>query len=216
MIFSRSSSETLVLSKAGMRFFPFLLLGCLAFGACAHAPSKPTAAVAPTLTGDALPDRDRVRQSVIAELRAKADPAGTVWVRYNLSEVLPAPTPMTWAVVGRLLAADGGFGARNRDLGANPDPSLGSLSAFDLVAGRPMMNLARAPRMQLSDPPFEYPLAAYRADPRKALDPKPVMNPLRRGLLRGLLRLPGTGRQVSTKRRLRAITFCVHLVTFSY
>ena len=41
---------------------------------------------------------------------------------------------MTWAVVGRLLAADGGFGAMNRDLGANPDPALGSLSAFDLVA----------------------------------------------------------------------------------
>ena len=41
---------------------------------------------------------------------------------------------MTWSVVRRLLAADGGFGAMNRDLGAKPDPTLGSLSAFDLVA----------------------------------------------------------------------------------
>jgi pyruvate,water dikinase len=135
-------------------------------------------------------EREGVRQAVIAELRAKADPAGTVWVRYNLSEVLSAPTPMTWAVVQRLLAADGGFGAMNRDLGANPDPTLGSQGGFDLVAGRPMANLSRLPRMQFANPPFEYPFAAYKADPRKALDPKPVLNPLRGGFLRGLLRLP--------------------------
>src|SRR5205823_8403029 len=107
-------------------------------------------------------EREQVRQAVIAELKAKADSAGTVWVRYNLSEVLPAPTPMTWAVVQRLLAADGGFGAMNRDLGASPDPALGSRSAFDLVAGRPMMNLSVAPRMQFARPPFEYPFAALK------------------------------------------------------
>src|SRR5439155_12573536 len=67
-------------------------------------------------------EREQVRQSVTAELKAKADPAGTVWVRYNLSEVLPAPTPMTWAVVQRVLAAGGRFGAVNRGLRANADP----------------------------------------------------------------------------------------------
>jgi phosphohistidine swiveling domain-containing protein len=138
-------------------------------------------------------EREEVRRSVIAELRGKADPRGTVWVRYNLSEVLPEPTPMTWSVVRRLLAADGGFGAMNRDLGAKPDPALGSLSAFDLVAGRPMMNLSRLPRMQFAKPPFEYPLGLYKADPRKALDPKPALNPLAgRGCLLGGFALPGT------------------------
>ena len=111
-------------------------------------------------------EREQVRQAVIAELKAKADPRGTAWVRYNLSEVLPEPTPMTWAVVQRLLAADGGFGAMNRDLGAKPDPALGSLSGFDLVAGRPMANLSRLPRMQFARPPFEYPLGEYK----KAVD----------------------------------------------
>lgn len=135
---------------------------------------------------------ETIRQEIIAELKAKAEPAGTVWVRYNLSEVLPAPTPMTWAVVQTLLAANGGFGAMNRDLGANPDPSLGSQSAFDLVAGRPMMNLSRLPRMQFTHPPIEYPFVAYKADPRKALEPKPVLNPLRGGLFSGLFRLPAT------------------------
>ncbi|MBX9581596.1 MAG: hypothetical protein K2X87_14945 [Gemmataceae bacterium] len=142
-------------------------------------------------------DREQVRQEVIADLRAKADPAGTVWVRYNLSEVLPAPTPMTWAVVQRLLAADGGFGLMNRDLGAVPDPALGSQGAFDLVAGRPMCNLSRLPRLQFARPPFHYPFAAYKADPAKALDPKPVMDPLRGGVLSGLFRLPGTMLQLN-------------------
>ena len=138
-------------------------------------------------------ERERVRQQVIADLKSKADPKGTVWVRYNLSEVLPEPTPMTWSVVRRLLAADGGFGAMNRDLGAKPDPTLGSLSAFDLVASRPMMNLSRLPRMQFERPPFEYPIGLYKSDPRKALDPKPALNPLAgRGCLLGFFAMPGT------------------------
>ncbi|MCI0704422.1 MAG: hypothetical protein L0241_25480 [Planctomycetia bacterium] len=137
-------------------------------------------------------EREQVRRVVIAELKAKADPKGTVWVRYNLSEVLPEPTPMTWAVVQRLLAADGGFGMMNRDLGAKPDPALGSLSGFDLVAGRPMANLSRLPRMQFSQPPFEYPLGLYKRDPRKALDPKPMLNPLAgKGCFLGVFALPG-------------------------
>jgi len=137
-------------------------------------------------------ERETVRRKVVADLGAKAVPGGTVWVRYNLSEVLPAPTPMTWAVVQRLLAADGGFGAMNRDLGSPPDPALGSLSAFDLVAGRPMANLSRMPRMQGAHPPFEYPLATLKADPRTALDPKPMLNPLAGGAVMGFLRLPAT------------------------
>ncbi len=138
-------------------------------------------------------EREEVRQAVIAELKANADPKGTVWARYNLSEVLPEPTPMTWAVVQRLLAADGGFGAMNRDLGAKPDPALGSQSGFDLVAGRPMANLSRLPRMQFARPPFEYPLGPYKRDPRKALDPKPAINPLAgKGCFFGALALPVT------------------------
>jgi rifampicin phosphotransferase len=156
-------------------------------------------------------ERERVRQTVMADLKAMADPRGTVWVRYNLSEVLPEPTPMTWAVVQRLLAADGGFGAMNRDLGAAPDPALGSLSVFDLIAGRPMANLSRLPRMQFARPPFEYPFAAYKADPRKALDPRPALNPLAgAGCFLGVLSLPGTilklNRLMSTTRK-QAETF---------
>lgn len=137
-------------------------------------------------------ERETVRQEILADLAAKAEPTGTVWVRYNLSEVLPAPTPMTWVVVQRLLAADGGCGAMNRDLGYTPDPALGSLSAFDLVAGRPMANLSRMPRLQFVNPPIDYPFATLKADPRQALNPTPTLNPLRGGVFGGLLQLPLT------------------------
>jgi hypothetical protein len=161
-------------------------------------------------------DRERVRGEVVAELAAKAAPGGTVWVRYNLSEVLPAPTPMTWAVVQRLLAADGGFGAMNRDLGAAPDPALGPLSAFDLVAGRPMANLSRLPRMQAARPAVRVPVRRPQGRPAAALDPKPVANPLAGGVLSGLLRLPATmwrlGRTMARTRR-EAETFAARFTT---
>jgi phosphohistidine swiveling domain-containing protein len=156
-------------------------------------------------------EREQVRQAVVAELKAKADPNGTVWVKYNLSEVLPEPTPMTWAVVQRFLAADGGFGAMNRDLGANPDLALGSLSAFDLVAGRPMANLSRLPRMQYARAPFKYPFALYKNDPRKALDPKPALDPFAgAGCFLGVLTLPFTILKLSrlmSKTRAQSETF---------
>lgn len=163
------------------------------------------------ITVSTAAEREAVRREVVAELRAKVDPRGTVWVRYNLSEVLPRPTPMTWAVVGRLLAADGGFGAMNREFGVPPDPALGSQSAFDLVAGRPMMNLARAPRMQGAHPPFRYPLDEYKLDPRKALDPKPKPDPLAgRGCVLGVLTLPLTiwkASRMMSAMRAQAATF---------
>lgn len=136
-------------------------------------------------------DRQRIIDTAREQLRRLADPKGTVWVRYNLSEVLPEPTPMTWSIVNRLLAADGGFGQMTRDLGASPDPSLQSESAFDLVAGRPMANLSKLPRMQFARPPFRYPFEVFKADPNAALNPQQVLDPLSgRGWL-GLLGLPG-------------------------
>ena len=44
--------------------------------------------------------------------------------------------------------------------------------------------------MQFARPPFEYPLGEYRKDRRKALDPKPALNPLAgAGCLFGMLGL---------------------------
>jgi pyruvate,water dikinase len=155
-------------------------------------------------------DRNEVRTQATAAAAALADSTGTVWVRYNLSETLPEPTPMTWAVVSRMLAGNGAFGALNADLGGDPDPTLGDLGAFDLIAGRPMANLSRMPRLQFKRPPIEYPFAALKADPKKALDPKPVLNPAKHGVLSAVVGLPAlTWRlfRISNATRTQADTF---------
>lgn len=134
------------------------------------------------ITAVTAAEREQVRQQEIATLATRAEPGGTVWSRYNLAEILPTPTPMTWAIVRRFMSGRGGFGLMHRDLGFDPDPALDDEGIFDLVCGRPYCNLSRQLRMQFRQPPLEYPLAALRASPAKALYPQPVANPARAGV----------------------------------
>ncbi|MBY0527240.1 MAG: hypothetical protein K2R98_27845 [Gemmataceae bacterium] len=129
------------------------------------------------------PEQDRVKQEEMAALRALAEPGGTVWARFNLAEILPEPTPMTWAIVRRFMSGQGGFGLMYRDLGFDPDPALDEQGIYDLVCGRPYCNLSREPRMQFRQMPFEHRFSAIKAAPQKALYPQPRINPLRGGFL---------------------------------
>jgi rifampicin phosphotransferase len=125
------------------------------------------------ITTTSAADRERVRLETIARLKSLVEPGGTVWARTNLIEVLPEPTPMTWAVVSaNLLSANGGTGAMFRDFGFKPDPSLNDTCAYDLIGGRPFLNLSREPRLESAKPIAGYPLAKYKANPHLALDPK--------------------------------------------
>ncbi|MBM4069572.1 MAG: hypothetical protein FJ271_11575 [Planctomycetes bacterium] len=126
-------------------------------------------------------DRERVRREEIEALRALAAPKGTVWSRFNLAEVLPEPTPMTWAIVRRFMSGRGGFGLMYRDLGFDPDPALDEIGIFDLVCGRPYCNLSREPRMQYRALPFEHPFITLKSDPSRAMYPQAVFNPASAG-----------------------------------
>jgi pyruvate,water dikinase len=126
-------------------------------------------------------ERERVRQGEIAALREKAEPGGTVWARYNLAEILPEPTPMTWAIVRRFMSGQGGFGLTYRDLGYNPDPSLNEVGVYDLVCGRPYCNLSREPRLYARGQPFEHSFAALKDAPHRALYPRAQPNWTRSG-----------------------------------
>src|SRR5262249_45069153 len=84
------------------------------------------------LSNEDLRDMEQIRQEEIASLRARAEPSGTVWSRFNLAEILPEPTPMTWAIVRRFMSGQGGFGRMYRDFGFDPDRSLDEDGIFDL------------------------------------------------------------------------------------
>jgi pyruvate,water dikinase len=131
------------------------------------------------ITTGGMAEREQVRQEEIARLKELAAPGGTVWSRFNLAEVLPAPTAMSWAVVRRFMSGAGGFGKMYRDLGYDPDPALDEQGIFDLVCGRPYCNLSREPRLHYRRVPFEHSFAFLQADPRRALYPTPTINPAR-------------------------------------
>ncbi len=127
--------------------------------------------------------REIVRNEQIAKLKSLADPNGTVWARFNLAEILPEPTPMTWAIVKRFMSGDGGFGQMYRDLGFDPDPALREIGMFDLICGRPYCNLSREPRMQYKNMPFEHCFDFLKKNPDKAMYPQATFNPRRAGMM---------------------------------
>ncbi|MBI1829969.1 MAG: hypothetical protein HYR84_00800 [Planctomycetes bacterium] len=128
-------------------------------------------------------EREKVRQAEIAALKTLTDPNGTVWSRFNLSEILPEPTPMTWSIVRQFMSGRGGFGQMYRDLGFDPDPELDDVGIFDLICGRPYCNLSREPRMQYKDLPFEHNIEFLKKHPNKAIYPSATFNPRRAGLM---------------------------------
>lgn len=129
------------------------------------------------ITAAGLANREAIRQEEIAAARAKASPRGTVWARFNISEVLPTPTPYTWALVSRMMSGNGAVGQMYRDLGFQPDSALGDESIFDLIAGRPYCNLSREPMLHRGRLPLEHPFDELKADRRRALYPVPKLNP---------------------------------------
>jgi pyruvate,water dikinase len=150
--------------------------------------------------------REKVRAGEIAAARRLADPLGTVWSRFNLAEILPEPTPMTWSIVRRFMSGRGGFGLMYRDLGFDPDPRLDDVGIFDLICGRPYCNLSREARMHYRHLPFEHNFAAIKAAPNKALYPQPRINPFHAGWqfwLLAPLRLPWTTWRMSRAERRR-------------
>jgi pyruvate,water dikinase len=124
-------------------------------------------------------EREQVRQEEIAALKSQAESGGTVWSRYNLAEILPEPTPLTWGIVRRLMSGKGGLGLMYRDLGFDPHPSLNEVGIYDLVCGRPYCNLSREPRMQFRYLPYYHPFAALKAAPQQALYPQALLDPAR-------------------------------------
>jgi pyruvate,water dikinase len=131
----------------------------------AWADGRPWLLQARPITSGGAFERTLIRQEEIAKLKAIADPAGTVWGRFNLVEVLPEPTPMTWSIVRHFLSGQGGYGRMYADLGFPPDRALDDECIYDLICGRPYMNLSREPHMQWGTLPFGHPFAELKAEP---------------------------------------------------
>jgi pyruvate,water dikinase len=149
-------------------------------------------------------EREQLRRDEIASLAAAAAPGGTVWTRFNLSETLPEPTPMTWAIVNRFLSAKGGLGGMYRDLGFRPSPALNERCAYDLICGRTYCNLSREPQMYAGAMPWIHDFATLKMSPQRALNPQPQLDLAQAGWSFWLLLPVHTGNTFLAALRMRS------------
>lgn len=112
------------------------------------------------------------------------------WVRHNLGETLPAPTPLTWDLVRRWMSGRGGYGRMYRSLGYAPSRRVCEDGFLELVAGRICADPDRLAEVFCAGLPLGYDLAALEADPRR-LDSGPTVLVPERAAPWLLFRLPG-------------------------
>jgi len=144
-------------------------------------------------------------QEEIATLQAKADPEGTVWSSFNLSEVLPAPLPMTWGIVKKFMSGRGGFGLTYRDLGFVPGKDVDEHGVLDLICGQVYFNLSREAKLYFNEFPLEHNLDELKKDPQKAIYPKATVN-IKRSTAKFWLKFPYyIYKMIASERKIKRI-----------
>ncbi len=129
----------------------------------------------------------------------------TVWVVHNLSETLPAPTPLTWDLVRWFMSAEGGYGQMYRLLGHRPQERQPGFGFLELIAGRVYVDPRRAAEFHFGRLPFDYDLDEVLRD-RTAIDRPPTRFNLDRADSLFFFRWPGMllG-MIRSARRMKAV-----------
>ena len=135
-------------------------------------------------------DVERGRLEEIERLRGLAGNEHVVWVVHNLSETLPAPTPLTWDIARWFMSAAGGYGQMYRLLGHRPQEREQGAGFLELIAGRVYVDPRRAAEFHFGRLPFEYDVDEVLRD-RTALDRPPTRFNLDRADSLFFFRLPG-------------------------
>lgn len=134
----------------------------------------------------------KVRAEEIKRLeRLAAGRPKAAWAVHNLAETLPAPTPLTWDIVGRGFMGNG-FLKLYRDLGFQPSDRVLREGFLDLVAGRIYMDVERSAELFFKDLPMEYDLSGANGNAAEMLLDRPTKFAVERAGLGFLLKLPLT------------------------
>lgn len=120
-----------------------------------------------------------VDRAEVQRLQRLARQGSSWWVRHNLSETLPAPTPLTWQLWREFMSGDGGFGAAYRLLGYRPSRAVRRRGTLELIAGRIYADPDRLPDMFCAGYPLTYDHSLVRNDP-EAIDRPPTQFDLER------------------------------------
>jgi len=134
----------------------------------------------------------KVREEEIHRLeKLAAGRPKAAWAIHNLSETLPAPTPLTWDIVGRGFMGNG-FLKLYQDLGFQPSERVMKEGFLDLVAGRIYMDVERSAELFFKDLPMEYDLSGANGKAAEMLLDRPTKFNVERAGLGFLLKLPLT------------------------
>ncbi|MEK6262689.1 MAG: PEP/pyruvate-binding domain-containing protein [Planctomycetota bacterium] len=137
-----------------------------------------------------IEDVERGRLAEVQRLRGLAGSDHVVWVVHNLSETLPAPTPLTWDIARWFMSAAGGYGQMYRLLGHRPQERESGAGFLELIAGRVYVDPRRAAEFHFGRLPFEYDVEEVLRD-RTALDRPPTRFNLDRADSLFFFQLPG-------------------------
>jgi len=151
--------------------------------------SRPITAMDTSCRVAANQEVEQLRQEEIRKLQEMAEDTGTVWCSFNLSEALPAPLPMTWAIISKFMSGRGGFGLTYRELGFIPGREVDEKGVVDLICGRAYFNLSREARLYFDGFPFEHNFEKLKEKPTNASYPQPTVN-IRRSTARFWLKFP--------------------------
>jgi rifampicin phosphotransferase len=145
--------------------------------------------------------RHGLPETIRRELAARLDAGRGPWVRHNLDETLPHPTPLTWSLLRPFMSGAGGFGKMYDEVGFKPSAAVRTEGFLDLIGGRVYMDCARMPEMFSEGYPFAYDAALLRANPDAAQQPPTVV----KGTLREQGAAGALGQRVTDKLRLLAV-----------
>ena len=120
-------------------------------------------------SGTDMESVEKLRQEEIQRLETYTETHGTIWCHHNLAEVLPAPLPMTWAIVKEFMSGAGGLGKAYRGLGFHPSQRVDSEGILDLICGRLYVNLNREAELHFDGFPFAHDFNALKQNPQQAM-----------------------------------------------
>lgn len=117
------------------------------------------------ITGPRLSPFEAARAREIEHLQRLRKAGRNLWVRHNLSETLPAPTPLTWDLWREFMSGHGGYGKLYRQLGFRPSARVQSEGFLELIGGRIYADPQRLTEMISRGYPLCYDTDALRTDP---------------------------------------------------
>ena len=154
---------------------------------------------------DIARDVEQGRQEEIQRLRALAGEQRKVWVRHNLDEILPSPTPLTWDIVKGFMSGNGGFGRMYRDLGYRQTEAVNREGFLDLIGGRIYADPDRAAGLFYDVLPVKYNVDNVARDP-KLMDAAPDQFAAEKADARFLRALPRIVRDAVRSSKIRKKT----------